>query len=186
MHMKKIILISAKAEHGKDTFAEILREELEQRGQTVIIDRFAKFIKGYLKDYYNWDGTTKSKSIRTKLQTLGTEKIKEELNFKCFHAKRLSEDFQIVADDFDTFLVPDTRFKDEINYFKAMFPDDCITIRLERAGFENHLTEEQKKHKSECDLDGYKFDYYIETKNLKDLKIAAKNFANDILGECDG
>ena len=90
--MKKIILISGKAESGKDTLATYLKEKLEANGEKVVIDRFAKYIKGYLKDYYSWDGVTKDQFIRTKLQQLGTDIIKEKLNYKSFHAKRLAED----------------------------------------------------------------------------------------------
>lgn len=166
MNRKKIliILISGKAEHGKDTLALYLKNKFESQGKKVIIDRFAKYIKGYLKDYYNWDGITKDEFVRTKLQQLGTEKIKEDLNFKCFHARRLAEDFQIVSDDFDVFLVPDTRFRDEVTYMKSMFPNDCISVRINRYDFKSKLTEEQLNHKSECDLDGYKFDYTIHTR----------------------
>lgn len=162
----KVILISAKARHGKDSLAEYLKDKLEQQGKRVAVDHFAKYIKGFLRDYYGWDGVTKDEFIRTKLQVLGTEKIKEDLNFKCFHAKRLAEDFQIVGEDFDYVLVPDTRFRDEVYYMKAMFPNDCISIRVTRLGFESELTQEQKSHKSECDLDEFNgFDYNIYTQN---------------------
>ena len=167
--MKKIILISGKAEHGKDTLAEYLKERLEEKGQTVVIDRFAKYIKGYLKDYYNWDGKEKNEFVRSKLQVLGTEMIKEKLNFKSFHAKRLCEDFQIVQDDFDYFIVPDTRFRDEVHMFKALFPDDVVTTRVIRLGHESKLTEEQLNHKSETDLDKHKFDSVIFHQSLDSL-----------------
>jgi phosphomevalonate kinase len=162
--MKKIILISGKSEAGKDTLALYLKEQLENKGQRVIIDRFAKFIKGYLRDYYSWDGISKDEHWREKIQLLGTDKIKEQLNYKSFHARRLAEDFQIVADDFDYMIVSDTRFRDEIHTMKAMFPDECISVRINRYDHQNKLTEEQRKHKSECDLDNFKFDYVIHTR----------------------
>ena len=169
--MKKIILISGKAQHGKDTFAELLERELHQKGYSIVVDRFAKYIKGYLRDYYKWDGVTKDEQIRQKLQTLGTERIKENLNYKSFHAKRLTVDFQIVQDDFDYFLVPDTRFPDEIYTFKAMFPNEVVTLRIERDGFTGGLTEEQLQHKSEIGLDDFKFDWLIKNNGtLEDLK----------------
>ena len=161
--MKNIILISGKARGGKDTSANYIKQQLEKKGYKVVIDRFAKYIKGYLKDYYGWDGVTKNHDIREKLQQLGTEKIKEELNYKSFHAIRLSEDFQIVQDDFDYFLVPDTRFTDEIYTMKAMFGDDIVkTLRIERnSDFTGGLTKEHLQHKSETALDNFDFDSYI-------------------------
>lgn len=161
----KIILLSAKAENGKDELAIYLKQQLELQGKKVIIDRFAKYIKGYLKDYYGWDGITKDKFIRDKLQWLGTERTKQELNYKAFHVKRLVEDFNIVEDDFDFAIVSDTRFKDEVYHMKAMFPDDTIAVRIKRLGHISKLTEEQLKHKSEIDLDDFNFDYNIITQN---------------------
>lgn len=166
--MKKIILISAKAQQGKDTFAEILKYKLEYKKEKVVVDHFAKYIKNFMRQYYKWDGITKDESIRTKLQWLGTERIKEDLNYKCFHAKRLAEDFQIVQDDFDYFLVPDTRFEDEIYMFKAMFPNQITTVRIYRDGFIGRLTEEQLKHKSEIALDDFSFDWIVNNNGTLD------------------
>lgn len=169
--MNKIILISGKAQHGKNVFADLLKNELENNGYEIVVDAFAKYIKGYLKDYYEWDGLNKNEFVRSKLQWLGTERIKEDLNYKCFHVKRLCEDFQIVQDDFNYFLVPDTRFEDEIYIMKAMFPSKVITVRIERDGFTGGLTEEQLKHKSEIALDDFKFDWIVDNNGtLEDLK----------------
>jgi phosphomevalonate kinase len=169
--MKKIILISAKAQHGKDTFAELLKNKLESKGNKIVVDHFAKYIKNFLKNYYKWDGVTKDEFTRSKLQILGTERIKEDLNYKCFHAKRLTEDFQIVQDDFDYFLVPDTRFPDEIYLFKAMFPEQVTTVRIYRDGVIGELTKEQLKHKSEIALDEFSFDWIVNNNGtLEDLE----------------
>ena len=118
--MNKIILISGKATNGKDALGEHLKRRLEEQGEVVVIDRFAKYIKSYLKDYYGWDGITKDDKVRSRLQTLGTDIIKERLNYKSFHAKRLAEDIQINSDYIDTFIITDTRFRDEIYMIKAI------------------------------------------------------------------
>lgn len=163
--MKKIILISGKARSGKDCGGSYIASKLRDKGYKVVEDRFAKYIKGYLKDYYykDWNGETKTDEIREKLQKLGTEKIKEELNYKSFHAKRLSEDFQIVSDDFDYFIVTDTRFPDEIYTLKAMFGDAVVkTLRIERQkDFTGGLTNEHLLHKSEIVLDNFVFENVI-------------------------
>lgn len=160
--MDKIILISGKARSGKDYCAKLLKDKLETEGFKVIIDRFAKYIKSYLKDYYGWNGV-KDEEYRHKLQWLGTERIKQDLNFKSFHAKRLSEDFQIFEDEFDYFIVPDTRFPDEIYTMLSAFgKDKVITIRINR--IDKDVTKdlgELSKHSSEVALDDFKFDYMI-------------------------
>lgn len=163
--MKNIILISGKARSGKNTCGDYIATTLKYKGYKVVEDMFAKYIKGYLKDYYykDWDGETKTDEIREKLQQLGTERIKEELNYKSFHARRLAEDFQIVQKDFDYFIVTDTRFPDEIHTMKAMFGDDIVkTLRIERnSDFTGGLTKEHLQHKSETALDNFDFDSYI-------------------------
>ena len=49
----KIILIGNKARMGKDTFATMLKEELNERA---IIVHFADVLKFICKSYYNWNG----------------------------------------------------------------------------------------------------------------------------------
>lgn len=184
--MKKIILISAKARVGKDTSAEYIKKVLEEKGNKVVIDRFAKYIKSYMKDYYGWDGVTKDDYYRSKLQILGTEKIKEELNYKSFHAKRLSEDFQIIQDDFDYFLVPDTRFPDEIYTMKAMFGDDNVkTLRIERQKyFTGGMNSVNLLHKSEIALDDFVFENVIyNIGSLEELYSKLDKYINKILME---
>lgn len=179
--MKKIILIGGKANHGKDETAKYLKKILEENGQKVVIDRFAKYIKGYLTDYYGWDGKEKTDDIRSKLQILGTDLIKEKLNYREFHAKRLTEDFQIISDDFDYFLVPDCRFRGECHIFQAMFPDEVITTKVVRLGHKSNLTEEQLNHKSENDLNNYEFDRTIYSQSLDSLHDEIDRVFKDIL-----
>ena len=160
--MKKIILISAKAHSGKDYCADYIAERLKSKGYTVVRDMFAKYIKGYLKDYYGWDGVTKDDFYRDTLQQMGTEDIKEDLNYKCFHAKRLCEDFNIVEKHFDFFIVSDTRFRDEIYIMRAMFPEKVMDIRIDRTDIDvKKELGELSQHKSEVDLDDFDFSYYI-------------------------
>lgn len=161
----KIILISGKAESGKTTCSKYIKEQLENQGKKVLIARFARYLKMYIQDVYDWDGVTKDEFIRTKLQQLGTDIIKEKLNYKSFHAKRLAEDMEIYKElAVDVVIIDDTRFRDEVHILKAMFPDECITVRINRYDYKSKLTDEQLKHKSECDLDKFNFDYTIHTR----------------------
>lgn len=183
--MKKIILISGKAESGKSTCAKYLKEKLESNGYRVATDLFAKYIKGYLKDYYGWDGVTKNEFYRTKLQIIGTDIIKEKLNFKAFHAKRIVEDIQVIYDDFDYVLIDDCRFRDEVYTLKSIFPNECISVRINRLNHKSKLTENQLNHRSECDLDDFKFDYVIntETSDIKEFENKIDKILGKALGE---
>ena len=159
--MEKVILISAKAEEGKTTTAKYLKQQFEKSGKKVCIIPFATYIKEYLIKYRGWDGVTKNEAIRNELQFLGTDKIKKELKMPLFHAQRIAQDIQVLSDWFDIFIIDDWRFCDEGNYIKAVFPHNTTTIRVHRLGYNSSLTEEQKNHISETDLDDYQFDRNI-------------------------
>lgn len=178
----KIILLSGHAQAGKDTTANYLKKKLEEQGKVVIIDRFAKYIKMYLRQM-GWDGVTKDSHYRNLLQKLGTEVIKQNLNYKCFHAKRLCEDIQILDKTFniDYILVSDARFRDEVYTVKSMFPDDCITVRINRLGFDNGLGE-LKNHISETDLDNFDFDYTVYNQSLGSLYDETDRVLGKVLG----
>ena len=49
----KICCISAKARHGKDTAAELIKEHLEAQGQRVLITHFADLLKYICKQIFN-------------------------------------------------------------------------------------------------------------------------------------
>lgn len=177
--MKKVILISAKAQNGKTEFANLLKEQLELQGQRVVIMSFAKYIKGYLKDYFGWDGFTKDDSVRTKLQFLGTEKIRQQMNMPNFHVNRVCEDIKVLEDDFDYFIIDDVRFFNEVYYPKAMFGDSVFDIRINRLNFKSSLSDEQLLHPSETGLDNFHFGYYIDNTTLDNLKHEAFMLVDD-------
>lgn len=160
--MKKVILISAKAQHGKDSLSDYLKQKLEEQGNKVAVMHFAQYIKDILRKYYGWNGE-KTDYWRSELQYLGTDKIRKKLNKPLWHVSRICEDIEIISDDYDFVLIPDTRFRNEITYTQAVFPDNTISVRVERLDFDNGLSEEQKNHPSEVDLDNFKFDYKIYT-----------------------
>ena len=52
----KVCCISAKAQHGKDTAAGLLKEHLESVGQKVLITHYADLVKFVCTNYFGWDG----------------------------------------------------------------------------------------------------------------------------------
>ena len=155
--MENIFLISGKAQHGKDSVADILMKKLD--GKSIKIS-LADNLKYILKRYYGWNGE-KDEDGRRLLQEIGTDKIREEFGWQVFHAERLCQEIKIIEDKYDYIFIPDVRFKNEIHYIQAMFPYNTTTIRVIRPNFESPLNKEQQLHKSETDLDDYKFEYYI-------------------------
>lgn len=180
--MKKIILFSGKAENGKSTAAKKLKELLEERGDKVIVTRYAYYLKDLAKRYCGWNGE-KDEYGRKLLQFLGTDVIRQKLNKPNFHVGRVCEDIEICQDYVDYVLIDDARFENEIYYPKCMFGDKVIVINVKRTdpNFKSSLTDEQMKHLSETALDNFdNFDYIIKAKDLYDLDMAVKNIAEEI------
>lgn len=155
----KVITISAKAMHGKDTTANILKEKLENNNKKVLILHYADYLKFICSQYFGWDGEKDEKG-RTILQYVGTEIVrKKDPNFWVSTIIRF---MWLFKDQYDYFIIPDTRFPNEIEMLKE-FDYDVIALHVERSDFESPLTIEQKNHPSETALDNFKFDYYIQT-----------------------
>lgn len=153
----QIITISAKAQHGKDYTANLLKEELEDMGYSVLICHYADLLKYICKQFFGWDGK-KNEEGRTLLQKVGTEgvrKVKPD-----YWVDFIKDILTFFPYEWDYVIIPDTRFPNEI---ESLVIDgfNVITIRVERPNFENNLTEEQRNHASETSLDDYLFDYKI-------------------------
>jgi dephospho-CoA kinase len=184
MNKIKIILVSGKARSGKGEFSRILKESLETKGEKVVQTLFAKYIKQYAIEL-GWDGVTKDSYWRDFLQKIGTELIQYDLNMKTFHPNRISEDIQILSHfGVNYFIIDDCRFRREVYFMKAMFPDDVITVRVESNNSRSDLNEEQLKHQSEIDLDEFKFDCNFQNNGtIEDLKKQVRLFIQLMLTE---
>jgi len=163
--MKKIFLISGKAQHGKDTVAKMLQDKL--LGRTLIL-HYADYLKMIARLYLKWDGN-KDDTGRTLLQWLGTERVRVGLKNPLFWTKTVCDAIEITFERYDYFCVPDCRFPNEIFYPMARFPGIVSSINVVRVGYENPLSEKQRNHLSETSLDGFRFDYIIESESGLDM-----------------
>lgn len=178
--MNKLILLSGKAEHGKTTTAELLKDALEKKGYNVVITRYAYYLKDLAVRYCHWNGI-KDEHGRNLLQSLGTDIIRQKLNKPNFHVSRVCEDIEICQDFVNYVIIDDTRFPNEIYYPKMMFGDEkVISIRVDRKDYVSSLTKEQQNHISEVALDNFDFDYRIKAKDIDDLKIATTRLIQEI------
>ena len=176
--MPKIILVSGKAQHGKDAFSERLRKELAKKGKSVHVVHYADALKGIAEYFYGWDGE-KDKKGRSLLQRLGTE-----------NGRKVNENFwvEMLANilklepfcSSDYLIISDCRFPNEINYWDSSdYPH--YSVRMTRLNFSSNLTEEQKNHPSETALDNYSFDFEVETESLNETYHAAKLFSQMLI-----
>lgn len=160
----KIILISGKAQHGKDTTANILKEKLEQKNNKVLITHFGDLVKFISERYFNWDGQ-KNERGRAILQRVGTDIIRKK---KPDYWVDFIIDLLLILEEerkWEYVLIPDTRFPNEVEKFKVNKNWDIYSLRINRLNFESSLTPEQKNHPSETMLDNYTFDYVIHAEN---------------------
>ena len=71
----KVILISGKARHGKDTTAGFLKSALEADDSSVLVAHYGDLVKYVCKTFFGWDGEKDEKG-RTLLQKVGTDAIR--------------------------------------------------------------------------------------------------------------
>lgn len=167
----KVYLLCGKARSGKDTIADIMKKKLEEDGSKVCEIAIMRTLKGYLKDYFGWDGKEETKP-RTLLQEMGQDIL---LDIPDFHINRLCEDIKVLSKYFDTFIVPDVRMVHEIEYLRKSF-DDVVVIGVVKEDYVSPLTSEQSNHITERDLDNYKdYDYEIVNSTIDKLKIDVDN-----------
>lgn len=164
-----IFLISGRARNGKGTAGKILKEKLENKNFKVCEIQFMRTLKGYLKDYFGWDGSEETKP-RKMLQEIGTDIIREKLNKPYFHIDRLCEDIEVLSNFFNVFIVSDVRLPIEIETLKERF-DNVISINVTREDYVSPLEVSEQVHITELALNDYKkFDYELVNSSLNWLE----------------
>ena len=173
----KVILISGKAQHGKDTCGKFFDIELRTKGFSTQIIHFGDALKYVCSQYYNWNGE-KDEIGRSLLQTVGTEIVRrKDEHFWTDFVGRLARTFNC-----DYVIIPDWRFEEEHDRLLQWFDfNDIITIRVERfekweeegeqIPFVNKaMTLSQLHHRSETELDNYPCQYHIVNTTFEELE----------------
>lgn len=153
----KIICISGKAQHGKDTSAQILQNYLTSRGYDAIIVHFADPLKYVCKEYFRWDGK-KDDYGRWLLQYIGTDVVREQ--DPSFWTDFLVKLMTFFKDEWEYVFIPDCRFPSEYEAFRDSGFDTTL-LSIHRENFVSPLSEEQQSHPSETAMDEYVPDYTI-------------------------
>lgn len=160
MAEKMIILISGKAESGKDTVANIIMEHQTKFGNSHNW-HFANPVKFIARESFGWDGN-KDERGRNLLQLIGdggraynsdiwVQEMLSNLESAFNHSLRTREDGLIVV-------IPDTRYKNEVEKILKFGFDNgvkVVTIRIERPNHKNRLTDAQRMNSSETNLDNW-------------------------------
>lgn len=168
----KIFVIGGKAKSGKNTFGDMLREELKDYGYRPCVMHITEPLYCYARTYFDWDGNENDKP-REFLQKMGIEIIRDKLGKKEFLLNRLYEDIEILSNFFDAFIITDARMIHEFESLKDKY-EDVVTIKMERKNYDSELSDDEANHVTEKEVDEYHdFDYIIENHSLDDLKTAA-------------
>lgn len=177
----KVFVISGEAQHGKDTSALMMKEELVLSGvpeERILITHYGDLLKYICKSFFFWDGV-KDEQGRTLLQQVGTEifRSKDTNYWTGFLTKIMG----IIGDRFDYVLIPDTRFENEVTcWYRDGY--SVTHIKVIRDGFQSGLTEEQRNHPSENALNRMTPDICIHNDGtLEDLKGKIHIVMEDIL-----
>lgn len=158
----KIICISGKARHGKDTAANYMKKKLELSGKKVLIAHYADLLKYICKTIFNWNGV-KDENGRQLLQYVGTDVIREQN--PDYWVEFIISILDLFYGDWDYVLIPDCRFPNEVERLReAEF--DVASVKIVRDDFKSELTQEQQNHKSEIAMDNFEFDYVIHNKDM--------------------
>lgn len=161
----KIILISGKAGHGKDTVGDYLTEKLDAQGKKVLVCHFGDAVKHVCTKFFGWDGR-KTPEGRKLTQHVATDTTRAK--YPNFWADFIVKLLDVFYDEWDVVLIPDLRFTNEVTLMQNWFPD-VTTLRVNRPGFvREEFNEDTLKHVSENQLDDYNFDYVIDNNSTLD------------------
>ena len=145
----------------------------KEHNKKVIITQLAKYIKYYAREMTGWDLSEETKP-REFLQQLGTSVIRQKLKKDDLFIKRMIDDIEIFSYFYDAIIISDVRLKKEIYDLKKVYPNIKV-IHIIRPDFDNGLTEEQKKHPTEIDLDDFnEFDIEVVNTTLEELEKSAE------------
>lgn len=185
-------MISAHSQNGKDAVANIMKEQLEQKEQRVLIVHFADLVKFYATQYFNWDGN-KDERGRALLQKIGTTIMRER--WPTYWAEIIAKFIDALGDDiydvfFDYVIIPDWRFINEFETvydYAQLFHQKVTTIRVNRYNKDGtpywnpQMTLEQRQHISERELDNFNFEWTISNRGtLEDLCDSVKVILDNI------
>ena len=173
----KLYLICGKARAGKDTFANLIKQEEEKNNKKVCILKLTAPLYRWAEDYFGYD-KRKDEKPRELLQTLGYDILQLKLNKKDFLLDYLITTIAVLDNYYDVGIITDGRLVHEIEVLQVNYPS-IKTILLTNKK-DNMLTNKEKHHQTEIDLDNYKdFNYIIENKDIEGLKLEVLKVVED-------
>lgn len=162
--METIYMLHAAAQSGKNTVADIMKEKYESQGKRVLIIAEADYVKFVLEKYY---GITEFKSPegRSRIQQFATDMCRS-INPNIW-SNVVTSLIEVAQCSFDVVIVPDWRFMNEYKNMDFLYPKKVRTVLISRPDVNSvdNMTESQRNHQSETELDNFEnYDYNIINK----------------------
>lgn len=163
----KIICITGKAQNGKSTAADILKELYESAELSTVMINYADYVKFVAYKHFNWNGE-KDERGRSILQHVGTD-LARQVN-PDFWVNIVEMTVNTLFADADRIIIADCRFPNELEYW-IRNEYNMTSLKIVRTGdFNDGMTEEQRNHPSETALDDYPVDIIVEAQDLEGLR----------------
>jgi hypothetical protein len=175
-----IFIIAGKANAGKDTTADIIDNYAMLKELKAVNLQFSSYIKMYAKVISGWNGEEETKP-RSLLQELGTEVIRNKIDNN-FFINRIVGDIEVYSYYADLITISDARLPEELDTIAKEFKN-VYKLKINRPNFNNHLTTDEKHHRTETALDNYNnYDYIIENDGtIEDLSIKVNEIVEKII-----
>lgn len=181
----RVICIGGAMGSGKDTFANMLKESLEEDYASVLITHYADLLKYICTTFLGWNGE-KDEAGRSLLQNIGT--VTFRLKDKDYWVKFIAEVLDALSSwtDWNYVIIPDVRFPNEIEYlencgYTVLYWKMLRDVPAE-AMSQNWAYRTATQHISEHALDDMPPDMLIEnTGTIEDLQKKAKILADLLL-----
>lgn len=178
----KVIAISGRAQHGKDTIASMMKKQLDDGDTKILITHYADLLKYICKEFLGWDGK-KDEDGRRLLQHVGTDLIRRKA--PDFWVDFIISMLTFFKDRWDYVFIPDVRFENEISKLRQS-GFDVIHIHVERPYFDDNLTGDLASHVSENGINDIESDFYIHNNGtLEDLNIKITEWIKENLAYAD-
>ena len=176
--MIKVLLISGKAESGKDTIANMVMKKCVY--ETCYNLHIAGNVKRIARESFGWDGIKDARG-RALLQLIGDggRQYDPDIWINEFLLD-LDEVAKVNKDREALIVVPDVRYKNEVRKIAKWGQDNdatILSIRVDRPNHKSRLTDEQLANSSETDLDDWGIwdIHFINDGNLDDLEVSVLN-----------
>ena len=181
----RVIAISGKAEHGKDSAFKCLCKANAESGCPYIVRQiaFGDYVK-QCASFMGWDGDKINN--RKPLTDIGQygRNMDEEVWVKHAYADmiRIMEEYRLGSlRQRVLFVITDLRFKAELRALERDFAENLFTIRVYRPGHVSNLSSEQLADISEVDLDDvFDFDFFVSNTTIAALQEAISNIFDEV------